>query len=385
MSCPWMSSGWPVDSAQVDGINSLTARFADVHRRIDLSRFTVPLNLAEEREATIRALRDGIAREPQFHYHPLPASLVALIDATVLAVSTTDAISDLLVDDLLSTKRMLSALQRSDDDQITSLTVAEFGEPSESLISESWSVLDALPDDAPDEPQLTADESVDVLRSALASAGLNGWSVKIDSSMHARMSVRVIEHLVKVQADARFTNRELTRLRIHELGTHVARSENGSRQPLSILSLGLPGYLMTEEGLAVWHEVEYGVTDTTTMRRYALRVIAASAALKHGFFDTFLLLAQRTTPPEAFAIALRAKRGFRKPSLPGAHVKDQVYLRGFLEVRARLSEHPDDYPLLMAGKVGIPHLELMRHLRDHGLLLAPLIEVRDFDVRRGQR
>ena len=57
----------------------------------------------------------------------------------------------------------------------------------------------------------------------------------------------------------------------HEVGTHVVTFQNGARQPLTLLTIGLPGYDETQEGLAVLAEYLTGGLDP---RR--LRVLAAT-------------------------------------------------------------------------------------------------------------
>ncbi|MBP0031499.1 tyrosine/phenylalanine carboxypeptidase domain-containing protein [Roseofilum sp. Guam] len=111
--------------------------------------------------------------------------------------------------------------------------------------------------------------------------------------------------------------------------------------------------MATEEGLANYHEACYGVQSPADQRRYALRVIAAYLSLNHSFYDVFCELIQHTTFDKAFAITSRAKRGFTDTSVPGCHVKDKVYFEGFRQVSAHLEQYPDDYSLLMCGKVAL--------------------------------
>ena len=47
----------------------------------------------------------------------------------------------------------------------------------------------------------------------------------------------------------------------HEVGTHVVTYQNGARQPLKMLTVGLPGYDETQEGLAVLAEYLTGGLD----------------------------------------------------------------------------------------------------------------------------
>ncbi|MDT9278030.1 MAG: DUF1704 domain-containing protein, partial [Limnospira sp. PMC 737.11] len=145
----------------------------------------------------------------------------------------------------------------------------------------------------------------------------------------------------------------------------------GQLQPLRLLRFGLTNYMLTEEGMATYHEYRYGVRNPDDTRRYALRVLAAHLSLTNDFHTVFCEVAQHTTIEEAFDIVTRAKRGFEDTSAHGVHVKDKVYFEGFRLVSAHLTAHPEDYSLLMCGKVSIDMLPLMHALQADNLLYEP--------------
>ena len=65
------------------------------------------------------------------------------------------------------------------------------------------------------------------------------------------------------------------------------------------------------------------------------------------------------------------KKYFMKKS--PAHMKDIVYLQGYLRVKAHLTQYPDDYKLLFTGKVGLQHLSLVKSLVEQGLVSLPTL------------
>ena len=74
----------------------------------------------------------------------------------------------------------------------------------------------------------------------------------------------------------------------HEVGTHVVTSQNGARQPLRLLTIGLPGYDETQEGLAVLAEYLTGELDPRRLRVLAARVVAVGKMLDGaGFLEIF--------------------------------------------------------------------------------------------------
>src|SRR4029079_8642009 len=74
----------------------------------------------------------------------------------------------------------------------------------------------------------------------------------------------------------------------HEVGTHVVTFQNGARQPLRLLTIGLPGYDQTQEGLAVLAEYLTGGLDPRRLRVLAARVVAIAEMLDGaGFLEIF--------------------------------------------------------------------------------------------------
>ena len=70
----------------------------------------------------------------------------------------------------------------------------------------------------------------------------------------------------------------------HEVGTHVVTYQNGARQPLKLLTIGLPGYDETQEGLAVLAEYLTGGLDPRRLRVLAARVVAIAEMLDGAAF-----------------------------------------------------------------------------------------------------
>ena len=97
---------------------------------------------------------------------------------------------------------------------------------------------------------------------ALASAGVEGWCVVVDTpgsrvSFNTNHALKTI--FVPSDTDLRLRTFPLTRERVdaiiaHEIGTHVVRRVRGEASPLALLGVGLAGYLRGEEGVATYAE-----------------------------------------------------------------------------------------------------------------------------------
>ena len=334
----------------------------------------VPTNREPERRRVLDALAAGVPVDPAFTFAPLdPAAgdrVRALQDEVDPAASPWHAI---LADDLAVTARLADAVAGRDPGGITAATVARYGVPTDELVAAAEEVLATTPPGDGGGPTVDAATAAALLQAAADAVGLDGWRVVASDGMSARMDVIGRDRTIRVRRGSRYTDHELRRLAVHEVGTHAARAANGSRQPVALLGVLSDADLATEEGLAVWHEQRHGLSDPDVMRTYALRVLAASWALEQPFSAVLAGLAAHTDPEAAFDVVARAKRGLPDPSVPGAHVKDQVYLGGLRAVGAHLRAHPDDHDLLLAGCVGLPRLDLVRALADDGTLVPPQV------------
>jgi len=161
----------------------------------------------------------------------------------------------------------------------------------------------------------------------------------------------------------------------HEVGTHVVTSQNGARQPLRLLTIGLPGYDETQEGLAVLAEYLTGGLDPRRLRVLSARVVAVGKMLDGaGFLEIFeSLRAEHQIPARtAWSIAIRVVVG-------GGSVKDAIYLRGITRILEALAEG-SSLDVLFVGKLGLDHIPLIQELLDREVLQAPWVRPRWLDV-----
>jgi uncharacterized protein (TIGR02421 family) len=159
------------------------------------------------------------------------------------------------------------------------------------------------------------------------------------------------------------------------VGTHVLTYANGARQPLQLLTVGLPGYEETQEGLAVLAEYLVGGLDPLRLRLLAARVIAVHHLLEGaGFLEIFEELHETLgfPPRTAWGITIRIARS-------GGLTKDVIYLRGISRVLDFVQERQDLTPLLV-GKLSIEHVPLIEELLERGVLEPPWLRPRWLDL-----
>jgi uncharacterized protein (TIGR02421 family) len=165
----------------------------------------------------------------------------------------------------------------------------------------------------------------------------------------------------------------------HEVGTHVVTYHNGARQPLKLLTIGLPGYDETQEGLAVLAEYLAGGLDPRRLRVLAARVVAVDKMLDGAeFMDIFeSLRAEHRIPRKtAWIITIRVV-------VAGGSVKDAIYLRGITRLLEALAEGIS-LDTLFVGKLALDHVPLIQDLLDREVLQAPWVRPRWLDVPGAQ-
>lgn len=151
----------------------------------------------------------------------------------------------------------------------------------------------------------------------------------------------------------------------HEVGTHVVTFHNGARQPLRLLSVGLPGYDELQEGLGVLGEYLVGGLDAERLRTLAARVVAVAQMLDGAeFVDVYRGLVEREfSRHAAFTITTRVFRG-------GGLAKDAMYLRGFSAALDYLAGGCDVANLYI-GKYAVSHVPVIEELLLRKVLVSP--------------
>lgn len=183
---------------------------------------------------------------------------------------------------------------------------------------------------------------------------------------------------IKLSSKAKFSERELKYLEVHEGWVHVGTTLNGLMQPYCFfLSKGSPSCSVIQEGLAVITEVVSFSSYPGRMRKITNRVIAIDKVMQganfldiyHYFIDCGL------TEEDSYNQTVRVFRGSTPTG--GPFTKDLSYAKGFVLVYNficfAISQHRiDTIPLLFTGKLALDDLPLLIELKEQGLLTAPV-------------
>jgi len=358
----------------------IDASLTEIERRVDLLINVTPVNAAEawtdfERSdfTTVPTLR---LRELDFEPDLVRRELYDLEIENV----TDPALNTLFHAKRDEIARQITALEDRDTARFLYGSLQLYGGVTPPLVSAAKELLETIPHQQPSGSSVTAGVFADAARAEidLYRAVYPGFPSHIDvrddvSELMVSFGRLIIPATAAIRAD------RVQPLLHHEVGTHVVTYQNGARQPLKLLTIGLPGYDETQEGLAVLAEYLTGGLDPRRLRVLAARVVAIAELLDGAaFLEIFELLRTEYRIPTrtAWSIAIRVVVG-------GGSVKDAIYLRGISRILDALAEGID-LDVLFVGKLALDHVPLIQDLLDREVLTPPWVRPRWLDVPGAQ-
>nr|WP_255524132.1 tyrosine/phenylalanine carboxypeptidase domain-containing protein [Terrabacter sp. MAHUQ-38] len=276
--------------------------------------------------------------------------------------------------------RQVTALEDRDTSRFVYGSLQLYGGITPSLSSAAEDLLSTIPARAPSTQSVTAGAFAEAARGEFD----RYRAVYRDFPVHIEVRDDISDLMVSfgrllIPEAAAFRADRVEPLLHHEIGTHVVTYQNGARQPLSLLTIGLPGYDETQEGLAVLAEYLTGGLDPRRLRVLAARVVAIRKMLDGAEFrEIFESLRGDYGMPTrtAWSITIRVVVG-------GGSVKDAIYLRGITHLLEALAEG-SSLDVLFVGKLALDHVPLIQDLLERGVLEAPWVRPRWLDVPGAQ-
>ena len=356
------------------------ARLTEIERGLDLLLNLTPVNAAE---AWVDFERSDFGTVPTLRLRPLEfePDLVRR-DLYNLEIEN---VADPALHTLFRAKRdeiarQITALEDRDTSRFVYGSLQLYGGITPPLVSAAQELLETIPQQAPSTSTVTAGVFAEAARAECD----RYRAVYPGFPAHVEVRDDVSELMVSfgrllIPEAATFRADRVEPLLHHEVGTHVVTYQNGARQPLTLLTIGLPGYDETQEGLAVLAEYLTGGLDSRRLRVLAARVVAISKMLDGAdFLEIFESLRDAHGMPvrTAWSIAIRVVVG-------GGSVKDAIYLRGITRILEALAEG-SNLDVLFVGKLSLDHIPLIQDLLDRAVLHAPWARPRWLDMPGAQ-
>ena len=351
-------------------------RLTDIERQLNLLLNVTPVNASE---AWADFERSDFSIVPTLRLRPLgfEPDLVRrdLYDLEIERVED-PALKSLFAAKRDEIGRQITALEDRDTSRFVYGSLQLYGDVAAPLVADAHALLETIPTQAPSVKSVTAGAVAEAARAELERyrAAYPGFPAQVE--LRDDVSELMVSFgRLYIPAEASFRADRVEPLMHHEIGTHVVTYQNGARQPLKLLTIGLPGYEETQEGLAVLAEYLTGGLDPRRLRVLAARVVAVSKLLQGAdFLEIFeTLRAEHHIPVRtAWSIAIRVIVG-------GGSVKDAIYLRGITRILEALAEGQSLEPLLI-GKLSIEHIPLVQELMERGVLQPAWVRPRWLDV-----
>jgi uncharacterized protein (TIGR02421 family) len=359
---------------------AIDARLTEIERSVNLLVNLTPVNAAQ---AWADFERSDFGTAPTLRLRPLDFE-PDLVRRDLYELRVED-VADPALHTLFREKRdevarQITALEDRDTSRFVYGGLQLYGTVAPPLAHAAEELLDTIPAQAPSTQTVTAGAFAEA-----AEAEFDRYrAVYPDFPVSVEVRDDISELMVSfgrllIPQSAAFRADRVEPLLHHEVGTHVVTFQNGARQPLTLLTIGLPGYDETQEGLAVLAEYLTGGLDPRRLRVLAARVVAVGMMLDGAtFLDVFeSLRADHGIPTRtAWSIAIRVVVG-------GGSVKDAIYLRGISRILDALAEG-STLDVLLVGKLALDHIPLVQDLLDREVLQPPWIRPRWLDVPGAQ-
>ena len=365
------------DSFEYKKIKEIDNFLFESYKKVNMYKYLTPINLLEENGKFLEKYESGIEYNPIYEYKnnindydsEFILNTIFKYRKELEQIKFESNYNLLLKREIKMLEDLENMIYLSKnigivDSEIDLYSKKIYGEPNNELIEKAEIILENESKEN-EVFNYNAKECKELFEGVLKEFNLN-WDIKINKIQSSKINVIPEEKVININEKVMFSKNDLKRLVVHEIGTHVLRAENGSKQPYKMFSIECGRVLYTEEGLATVNEEEYDVLDKSTFRLYAGRVIAVSECMKKSFYEAFRVLLNYFNSEEALSIISRIKRGTKYTKNPNAFVKDYIYLDGYYKVKKFLET--SEKKTLYAGIIGIDEVDEINVLVKDGML-----------------
>lgn len=333
---------------------------AKIDSQIKLLYHLTPINLNEEKQ---RFLEDK-NYNPQFDYPELKFDPLELTEELDKINPDDSELGQIFQEKKDEISKKIQLIESIGETKFTQKSVDLFGQPTIDELEKCKAQilrLQALKIEAPI-PTYNEYDAKKAFEEVFERYGLKNLKVSIKESMVAGCLAGKNNTLF-IKKNSKFTQQRIANLIVHEIETHMLTAENGKSQPYKIFSRGLPNYLKTQEGLAMWN-VEQQQNRPFANNISAMRHVIGIYEAMHSSFSTVYqnLIELGLSEIQAIGSCIKAKRGLYDTSEPGAFTKDYIYYRGYHQVK-NFVENGGDIKDLYLGKMDIADLEKVKRVK----------------------
>jgi len=348
----------PIAKKSITNNFDIDQELVNVDNKLKLLFHLRPTNLEVEKEKFL----ENFSYNPQFTYPELkfdPINLKQKLSSIETDESPLGLIFRAKKEELI---KKIELIEKIDHEEFMQKSISLFGKPDDELIRETENLLlEAGKFDSKDREDLDCEEARNRFEKVFKQYNLNNWKVKIKDEMVTDCIAGKNNRLF-VRKDAKFSEKRIDDLIIHEIETHILTAENGKNQPYEIFNRGLADYLITQEGLAVYNVTNQNKSTIKNSYKALALVIATDTAANSSFVETFEKVLSFGIPiDQALRISLKVKRGLSDTSKKGAFTKDIIYYKGYKEVN-KFVENGGRIRDLYIGKLNLKDIETVNQI-----------------------
>ena len=328
--------------------------FEEIDKQIGF-RLITPTNFAEENHKLEAAINDGIIYNPIYIYpdtsHIEFSYLHKKLNALVFDNSIIGELYGKLSDEKIREIDMYSKIGKTEEFTNASRTL--YGTPNDIMREECLSILNLKSHN--EDLVYDANEVKVRFEEYLHQSNLTGWKVIVTDEIASKILVG--EKKISINMGYHFSESDIKRLCVHEIGTHVLRSANGNRRDDPIYEYGTSGVMATEEGLAVFNEDKANLLSLHTIKLYAARYLCALHLHEKSLYELTIMIKDFIGINQAIYVASRMKVGLRDTSEYGGFYKDFIYLQGYFDIKNAVQSDPFIYEKLYYGRIALSDVE----------------------------
>lgn len=333
--------------------------------RFRLQDYLNPINRFEEKEAFLKAWKNGEHYQPVFEYVPLPEKYeTALLELEKLDLgeSPLAAVYESTLFQYADDIRLIKARGKED---FTGIILEKYGLPDRDLLADAAKMLKKDTSSSKN-MEVGVKALAENLRDKLREERVEGWEMAEDPQCVDVYEVDPAYHKIRLQSGMIVSKKNMKRLRFRLVQVHLYRALNGGRQPYKLFGMGLHQSWTTEEALAMYLEQKEGLLDVEMQRFYLGKLLATSLAIHHSFYGVFSRLETHFDLDTAYTLTESVKRGLVEAAGTGGFVRDHAC---FLQQKKISQLGTDDLNWLYTGRISVHHLNLVKDMVSQNELL----------------
>ena len=343
---------------------------------MDYQKYLTPINFSEENGLFLKNYREKKVYNPQYKYYKFCAENIYdtfhILENLVLDNCKDNNIFRESIDKLDCELKMYENI--GDDEKFSESSIYVYGEPDIVYESEAKKDICSIAHSSSESiGKYTPKELEYIIMKRLKEYGFD-WKINVTSNMTSRISVEPDSKEIFINSHKKFSHNDILRLLVHEIDTHVLRTENGFLRKYAFYSADLSRTIMHEEGLALYNEKINGLQDDFAQLLYCARFLCC-VNYNMSFYELFdMLINYGCSEDISLYIVSRIKRGLSDTSKPGGFVKDYVYYQGLKEIETAIEKDKGIYNKMYYGNISLKDIDTLgdnidKAVRDNSIIM----------------